>query len=162
MKTITEYLNDVCEDVVIRDNSEATKKTTSSNRTSGTKVEPLNDEEFEKFVKELLEFYDENTLPTDFVINIEDVVRWLSAPKKVLTRTLCNTYKLNIDYTKTKTKNAYSDNPKVNNYALYMLTPNCFKLLCMSSHSKKSHAVRRYFVEKDMMFRNKTDVPTEC
>ena len=106
----------------------------------------------EPFVDELFEFYDEKTLPTDFVINIEHIVKWLQASKRELTKTLRTTYKLNIDYTKTKTKNAKSTNPKVNNYALYMLTPDCFKMLCMSSNAKNAHAVRRYFVEVESMY----------
>lgn len=104
----------------------------------------------EKFVDELFEFYNEDTLPTDFVINIDHVAKWLQATKKELTKTLRTTYKLNIDYTKTKSKDPAS--PKSKYYMRYMLTPECFKMMCMASAAKNGRAVRQYFIEVEAMY----------
>ncbi len=39
-----------------------------------------------------------------------------------------------------------------NNHASYMLTPICFKLICMQSTSKKAHEIRQYFIEVNKAF----------
>lgn len=104
----------------------------------------------DKFVDELFEFYNEDTLPTDFVINIDHLAKWLQASKQELTKTLRTTYKLNIDYTKTKTTDP--SNPKSNHCVRYMLTPECFKMMCMASAAKNGRAVRQYFIEVEAMY----------
>jgi phage anti-repressor protein len=103
-----------------------------------------------KFVDELFEFYNENTLPTDFVIELSIVAKWLQASKKVLTTTLRSSYKLNIDYTKTKYKDPKK--AKSNHCVRYMLTPECFKMVCMASAAKNGRAVRQYFIEVEANF----------
>lgn len=101
----------------------------------------------ENFVDELFEFYNENTLPTDFVVNVDHVAKWLQASKRELTKTLRASYKLNIDYKKTKTVTS-----KSNNVVIYTLTPECFKMMCMASAAKNGRAVRQYFIEVEAMY----------
>jgi hypothetical protein len=51
-----------------------------------------------KFIDDLFGFYDENTLQTDFVINMNVVIKWLEARKDTMMKTLRGTYKKDIDY----------------------------------------------------------------
>jgi phage anti-repressor protein len=104
----------------------------------------------QEFVQDFFSIYEKDTLPTDFVINIDHVAKWLQASKQELTKTLRTTYKLNIDYTKTKTTDP--SNPKSNNCVRYMLTPECFKMMCMASAAKNGRVVRQYFIEVESMY----------
>jgi predicted GIY-YIG superfamily endonuclease/phage anti-repressor protein len=106
----------------------------------------------EKFVDELFEFYDEKTLQTDFVVDLDKVAKWLNATKKSLTETLRASYKLNIDYTKKNIPNPNKKHPRNNRYVQYMLTPDCFKMLCLMSRGKNAQMVRQYFVEVESMY----------
>lgn len=106
----------------------------------------------ERFVDELFEFYNENTLPTECVINLNNVSKWLHVSKKQLSKTVRTSYKKNIDYTITAIKNTNKDAPNSNNHVQYMLSPDCFKQLCMKSNAKNGEAVRQYFIEVESTF----------
>jgi len=98
----------------------------------------------EKFIDELFELYGEETIQTDFVINLDKVAHWLKCDKKQLLKTLRNTYKEDIDYV------IWRDKPQVkygNNRIKCLITPDCFKRLCMMSRSKNAEQVRTYFIE---------------
>jgi hypothetical protein len=71
------------------------------------------------FIDELFEFYDEHTLQTDFVINLDHVAKWLNTTKFTLIKTLRSSYKVNIDYTSNKTENPNKIHYRNNNYKLY-------------------------------------------
>lgn len=98
----------------------------------------------ESFIDELFQFYKEDSTQTDFVINISNVAKWLQCSKKELIRTLHRMYKQNIDYIVLKTTGTKK---YANNVRIYLLTPDCFKRLCMMSRSKNADQVRTYFIE---------------
>jgi len=104
------------------------------------------------FIDDLFQFYDSDTLQTDFVIDLDAVAKWFGAPKYNLLATLRKSpyYKENIDY------KFYDkvDNPKkwAYHYKHVRLTPDCFKQMAMSTHSKKGHLVRSYFIEIENLF----------
>jgi phage anti-repressor protein len=106
----------------------------------------------ERFVDELFNFYNENTLPTEFVIDLDYVAKWLQVRKAVLVTTLKKSYKRDLDYTATKAPNPNKKHPSSNNYTLYKLTPDCFKLLCMMSRSRNASLVRQYFIEVESRY----------
>lgn len=105
-----------------------------------------------KFVDEIFSFYDENTLQTDFVIDLNHVAKWLDTRKSKLMETLRNTYKKNIDYIITKDKNPYQKDPRNNNYKHVLITPDCFKRICMLTRSSKGETVRSYFIDIENTF----------
>ena len=77
-----------------------------------------------------------------FIINLENIAKWLDSKKGDLKETLLNSYKLNIDYIINKTSsNGRKGAPKEE----ILLTVKCFKLLCMQSRTKKAVEVREYF-----------------
>lgn len=106
----------------------------------------------EHFIDELFDLYNENTMQTDFVVNLNSVTKWLDSYKRNLVTTLVKTYKKGIDYIVTKPTDVKKKDPRHNNYKLYLLTPDCFKRLAMMSRSKNAEMVRSYFIEIENLF----------
>jgi phage anti-repressor protein len=109
----------------------------------------------EEFVDDFYQFYNEDTLQTDLVINLDLVAKWLDVDKKVLYRTLKNGryYKDGIDYVyKGDVPNPQKKVANANNYKYVLISPLCFKHLTMNTHAKKGYMVRTYFIEMDNAF----------
>ncbi len=105
------------------------------------------------FIDELFEFYNEHTLQTDFVINLDAVAKWLQTRKSRLIKTLRESYKLNIDYKiQPGVKNPNQKDRRNNNYKSVVITPDCFKRMCMLSKAKNADMVRTYFIEVESLF----------
>ena len=108
----------------------------------------------ENFVNELFKFYDENTKQTDIVISLDSVAKWLQSSKNDLTKTLKRTYIKDVDFS---IKSMVNPNKKLgsvgaNNYKEILITPDCFKRLCMLSRAKKAELVRTYFIDVETQF----------
>ena len=97
------------------------------------------------FIDDFYNIYDpdENIL-NDFPINIETITKWINSKKSRLKETLINTYTKNIDYKITKEKEGKISK---SNKEIIMLTPDCFKRLCLLSKTNKAEEVRTYFLE---------------
>jgi len=80
----------------------------------------------------------------DFIINIDIVAKWLACAKGKLKETLVRSYNKNIDYKISKEKEGKISK---SNKEIILLTPDCFKRLCLVSKTKKSEEVRTYFIE---------------
>lgn len=106
----------------------------------------------EKFIDELFEFYQQDSLQTDFVIKLDTVVKWLECNKQKITETLKTSYKINIDYIIKKRTTEEKKATNNNNYKVYLLTPDCFKRLAMLSRSKNAEMVRTYYIEVESLF----------
>jgi hypothetical protein len=91
--------------------------------------------------------YNENTLPTDIIINADYIAKWLNMPKKRIIDTLRLSYEKDVDYIIEKATNPNKTVPSANNYKKVLLTPECFKLLAMRSATKKADEIRSYFIE---------------
>ena len=96
-----------------------------------------------KFVDDFFTLYDSKSLPTDHVVDLDVVASYLNTRKYNLLKTLKQSYVVNVDYNMIKTKGKNPGSPKIK----IMLTPDCFKLLCMQSKSKNAQKVRLYFLE---------------
>lgn len=107
-----------------------------------------------EFIDDLFEFYDSNTMQTDFAINLDKVCKWFQVPKSKLMETLKNSphYKEGVDYKVTKATNPNKKHPQSNNYKQVLLTPDCFKHLAMMTRAKKGHTIRSYFIEIENLF----------
>lgn len=86
---------------------------------------------------------------TNFIINIENVAKWLNTKKGKIKETLVKTYNEQIDYivTKEKANMAISKSNK----EIILLTADCFKRLCLLSRTKKGEEVRTYFIELEKL-----------
>ena len=96
-----------------------------------------------KFIDDFFSLYDENTDDTDFVINFDISAQWLNIRKDSLKRTLIESYRKNIDYKISVSKNTTVGRPSETIY----LTPDCFKRLCMLTKSSKGEEVRSYYIQ---------------
>lgn len=105
------------------------------------------------FIDDFYNIYDFNEYNNnDFIINIYIVAKWLGSLKGTIKDTLLKTYHLNIDYKISKEK----PNLKVSksNKEIILLTPDCFKRLCLQSKTKKGEEVRTYFIELEKLINN--------
>ena len=88
-------------------------------------------------------------------INFDDVVKWLNVQKNHLKRLLIANFKIMDDYTEerilVKHKNKKSGATYV---AKIMLTPDCFKELCMISQTEKAKGVRKYYIVAEGLLRD--------
>ena len=95
-----------------------------------------------KFIDDFFGLYNVKTSNDDFVIDLEKLANWLKSQKKVLKTTLLTSYQLYVDY-KLKTLKPEGKGRPVEEV---MITPNCFKRLCMMSRTSKAEEVRSYFI----------------
>jgi len=105
------------------------------------------------FIDDFYNIYDFNEYNNnDFIINIDIVAKWLGSLKGTIKDTLMKTYHLNIDYKISKEK----PNSKISksNKEIILLTPDCFKRLCLLSKTKKGEEVRTYFIELEKLINN--------
>ena len=105
------------------------------------------------FIDDFYNIYNFNEYTNnDFIINIDIVAKWLGSLKGTIKDTLLKTYHLNIDYKISKEK----PNSKISksNKEIILLTPDCFKRLCLLSKTKKGEEVRTYFIELEKLINN--------
>ena len=87
----------------------------------------------------------------DFVVDLDNVWKWLGFQQKVNAMTLLEKqFKIDIDY-KNLTK---SDAPKIKmnggqNKQIIMLTVRCFKSLCLKAQTKKASEIHEYYMKME-------------
>ena len=64
-----------------------------------------------KFIDDFFSLYDENTHDNDFVVNIDAISIWLLLRKDSIKKTLSETYRKNIDYKISLSKNTSVGRP---------------------------------------------------
>lgn len=88
-----------------------------------------------------------------FTIDLDDIAYWLEAVKGNLKATLIESYSKISDY-KIINKTAFGQPEAKNggqNKELILVTPDCFKMLCMRSNTKKSKQVQKYYIELEKL-----------
>lgn len=103
------------------------------------------------FIDDFHNIYELGEINNDFIINLDIITKWLDVRKGTLKETLIRTYNKNIDYTVSKEK---SGKISKSNKEIIMLTPDCFKRLCLLSKTKKAEEVRTYFIELEKLLNN--------
>jgi phage anti-repressor protein len=98
-----------------------------------------------------------NSTKSQFEIYNNDVVfdkyklRWFIAKCPKLKETLLKSYNKNIDWISKKEKDGKISK---SNKEIILLTPDCFKRLCLLSKTKKSEEVRTYYLELEKLINN--------
>ena len=93
-----------------------------------------------KFIDDFFSLYDLDK-KNFFFINLENIVELFKMRKDHIKKTLLYSYKLNVDYKIIKGElNGLKGKPR----ETILLTPKCFKLLCIQSRTKKANEVRDY------------------
>ena len=103
------------------------------------------------FINDFYEIIRENyfELSEEFLISSNKLQIWLDiSSRKDFHDTIKRSYKNNIDYIITKSNNKGIGK---NNEKIYMLTPDCAKMILQSTKSKKGNEVRHYFIEIEKM-----------
>jgi predicted GIY-YIG superfamily endonuclease len=101
-----------------------------------------------EFIDDLFSFYDPDTTQTEPVVDLDAVAKWLHVRKFKLMQTLRASYKTGIDYKVTKMPKPHATSKYGSNaYKQVLLTPDCFKRLCMRSRGRMAEDVRTYFIE---------------
>ena len=117
--------------------------------------------------------YDKNT---DFVVDLDDVWRWLGFTQKVAARLLIESnFKISVDY-KIATSDdsdedqlphspnkSGSDKPKKHgghNKQTIKLTIRCFKLLCLKAQTKKAGEIHEYYMKMEETLHQILDTET--
>jgi hypothetical protein len=103
-----------------------------------------------KFIDEYLDMGICDAAQTDHVVDLDIVAGWLHVPKAELAKTVRHSYKKDIDYIISKAPNP-NRTKYGNNYKRVLLTPDCFKMLCMGSRSKNAIDVKKYFLQLEAM-----------
>jgi phage anti-repressor protein len=96
-----------------------------------------------KFIDDFFGLFNENTTDDDFVIDIDAISRWLNILRGNIKKTLTESYRKNIDYKITENKSITAGRPSEK----IMLTPDCFKRICMLTKSSKGEEVRSYYIQ---------------
>ena len=94
--------------------------------------------------------YDKNI---DFVVNLDDIWKWLGFAQKVTIKLLLEKFfKKNIDYKIISLENIIDNNNtnKTNgghNKQIFMLTIKCFKSLCLKAQTNKASEIHEYYIK---------------
>jgi phage anti-repressor protein len=86
-------------------------------------------------------------------ISFDDVVKWLKVQKNHLKRLLVSNFQIMDDYTEEKIL-VKNKNRGANYVSKIMLTPDCFKELCMISQTEKAKGVRKYYIIVEGLLRD--------
>jgi phage anti-repressor protein len=115
------------------------------------KYSNLNDEFIDDFYN-IYEFNENNN--SDYMIDLDIVSKWLDTRKRKLKETLVKSYNKNIDYILQKEKTGKISKT---NKEIILLTPDCFKRMCLLSRTKKAEDVRTYYLELEKLLNNYKD-----
>lgn len=100
-----------------------------------------------EFIDDFFGLYDANN-KYNFSINIDVISKWVDMRKDNIKKTLENSYIENIDYKAVKnTPNGLKGKPT----ETILLTPKCFKIMCMQSRTKKAVQVREFYYELEQV-----------
>ena len=115
------------------------------------KYSNLNDEFIEDF-NQIYEFNETNN--NSHIIDLDIVSKWLETRKRKLKETLVKSYNKDIDYIIKKEKTGKISKT---NKEIILLTPDCFKRMCLLSRTKKAENVRTYYLELEKLLNNYKD-----
>jgi phage anti-repressor protein/predicted GIY-YIG superfamily endonuclease len=100
------------------------------------------------FIDDMFELYNPDTAQTDLAVDIDAVAKWLGVRKENLMQTLRTSYTAGVDFTITKKPTAHPTSKYGSHaYKQVLVTPDCFKRICMRSRGKTAEDVRTYFIQ---------------
>jgi len=104
------------------------------------------------FIDDFFTFYSYNTTDEDIIIDLSIVAKWLNILKENLKKVLVKNFEENFDYTIEKKKKKQINSRGATIYELILITPKCFKELCLISQTSKAKEIRKYFIELEKYF----------
>jgi phage anti-repressor protein len=107
----------------------------------------------ENFINDFFIIVKEEYFDNEIIIDFEIVVKWLNVLKENLKKLLLKNFEENYDYTIEKKKKKQINSRGATIYEYILITPNCFKELCMISQTAKAKEVRKYFIEMEKIIK---------
>ena len=104
-----------------------------------------------EYIDSLMSIYDPEGSQTDLSIDLDAVAKYLETSKSSLLKTLRTTYKEGADYVHTTKPLPRTAKYDGNHYKHTLISPNCFKRMCMRSNAPKAEEVRSYFASFDKL-----------
>jgi phage anti-repressor protein len=103
-----------------------------------------------EFIKDFYSIVKEDVEDTLFCIDFDTVVKWLNSRKDNVKKVLKKHFSLNYDYT-SEVKKIIKFDGGATRKEIIKITPECFKSLCMLSHTERGKEVRKYFLEMEKL-----------
>jgi len=107
----------------------------------------------DNFISDFFIIAKEQYSDNEIIIDFEIVVKWLNVRKDSLKKILVDNFEENFDYIIEKKKKKQTNSRGATIYELILITPNCFKELCMISQTSKAKEVRKYFIEMEKIIK---------
>lgn len=104
------------------------------------------------FIRDFYNITKEEYADDQFIIDFDIVYKWLQVRKDNLKRIIVSNFSKNYDYT-SEIKKIIKKDGGATRKEIIMLTPDCFKELCMLSQTEKANEVRKYFLEMEKLVR---------
>lgn len=117
--------------------------------------------------------YDKNT---DFVVDLDDIWRWIGFTQKVTAKTMIETnFKIDVDYKNVSSDDSDDEQPSHSpnksgsekpkkhgghNKQTIKLTIRCFKLLCLKAQTKKAGEIHEYYMKMEETLHQILDTET--
>jgi phage anti-repressor protein len=106
-----------------------------------------------EFINDFFRISKESYEDNEFKIDIEIIAKWLNIRKDNLKRILIKNFNEGVDYIIEK-KKFLRDKKSGSTYKdIILLTPDCFKELCMLSSTPKAKEVRLYYLQIEKLIR---------
>ena len=99
-----------------------------------------------EFIKDFFIIAKENYLDDEIIISFDLVLKWFDIRKDNLKRLLVNNFEKNYDYTIKQIKKNHLNKAGATRFEEILITPDCFKELCMISQAEKAKQARKYFL----------------
>ncbi len=106
-----------------------------------------------KFIKDFFIIAKEEYNDTECVIDFDAMCAWLNVRKDHLKEILVKHFEKDYDYVIESKKKKQQNSTGLTTYNEILITPNCFKELCMISQSAKAKEVRKYFIEMERLIK---------
>jgi len=105
------------------------------------------------FISDFYIIAKEEYTDNEIIIDFEIVCKWLNIRKDSLKKLLIENFEENFDYTIEKKKKRQVNSRGATIYEEILITPNCFKEICMISQSQNAKEVRKYFLSMEKLIK---------
>jgi phage anti-repressor protein len=105
------------------------------------------------FIKDFFIVAKEEYEDNEIIIDFEIVCKWLKVFKENLKKILLKNFEELYDYTIEKKQKKQINSTGKTTYYEILITPNCFKEICMISQTDKAKEVRKYFIEMEKLIK---------
>jgi len=105
------------------------------------------------FIDDFFNIAKEEYNDTELSIDFDMVCKWLNVRKDNLKLPLTKFFSENYDYSITEVNKKHVNSSGASHAEIIMITPDCFKELCMISQTDKAKEVRKYYLSVEKLIR---------